>query len=266
MRRRRVGPAVSLIHLFLVSDSVASLLPPLRPLVASVCDSCVKQVAVAASAAQAAPGVAVGAFTAGVAVGFSARSVRAATQLYKTADDVPGAALRSHHAFTAKVVSVADGDTLRVRHLPLGRLFAGGARFNGKLSVETIQLRLIAFDAPETAKFGKPGQKYGGEARVAVEAALKGRRVKVTPYARDQYGRIVGAVTFGWRRRDMSTVMVSRGLGAIYRGAGAQYGRRTLGWWESLERRAQERRMGMWSKGVAKVELPSEFKKRQSSR
>jgi endonuclease YncB( thermonuclease family) len=61
-------------------------------------------------------------------------------------------------------------------------------------------------------------------------------------------------------------VMVSRGLGAIYRGAGAQYGRRTLGWWESLERRAQERRMGMWSKGVAKVELPSEFKKRQSSR
>ena len=96
---------------------------------------------------------------------------------------------------------------------------------------------------------------------------VKGRRVKVRCYARDQYGRVVGSLSYGppLVRRDLSSEMVKAGLGAIYRGSGACYGAHNLAWWERLETKAQEARLGMWVNGVDKAQLPSDFKKASKS-
>ena len=98
--------------------------------------------------------------------------------------------------------------------------------FKGKLSENTILVRIAAVDAPETAKFGKPGMPLGAEATEFVKAKVLERRVRVRCYSRDQYGRIVGAVEYGvwpWRR-DLSTELLKRGLASVYRQAGAVYG------------------------------------------
>ena len=84
---------------------------------------------------------------------------------------------------------------------------------------------------------------------------------------KDQYGRAVGAVTyrgrFGLRRsRDISQELLAEGLAVIYRSGGAQYGQWPLERWERLEAQAQKSKKGIWSKGVANVQLPSEYKKK----
>ena len=94
------------------------------------------------------------------------------------------------------------------------------------------------------------------------------RRVRVRCYSRDQYGRIVGAVEYGvwpWRR-DLSTELLKRGLASVYRQAGAVYGKRPLDAWNAIEEEAQARRRGIWSGGVDKAVLPSEFKAKQKNK
>ena len=87
-------------------------------------------------------------------------------------------------------------------------------------------------------------------------------------YSRDQYGRIVGTVQYGvgpWRR-DLSTELLKRGLASVYRQGGAVYGGRTLEAWGKIEEAAQAKRLGMWSQGVDKAVLPSEFKAKQKKK
>lgn len=67
---------------------------------------------------------------------------------------------------------VIDGDTLEI-------VDAGGIR---------TRVRLRSVDAPER---GKPGFEA---ARDALAAELLGRRVLVTPHARDRYGRLIADV------------------------------------------------------------------------
>lgn len=67
---------------------------------------------------------------------------------------------------------VIDGDTIEI-------VDAGGIR---------TRVRLRDVDAPE---MDEPG---GPEAKAALEAELLGRRVNVTPHARDRYGRLVADV------------------------------------------------------------------------
>jgi len=217
-------------------------------------------VAVASKAVQRSPRLAAGSFAAGVAVGFATSSLRNAMELYLTADDIPGGTLRSHRSLVGRVVAVNDGDTFRLRHLP-SPLSSG--RYEGKLSENTIALRIAAVDAPETAKFGKPGMPLGEEAKEFTRQCLLNRRVKVRCYARDQYGRIVGTVRYGPWRRDLSTQLLRRGLASVYRQAGAVYGERALEKWDALEAAAQKQRLGIWSQGVDKAVLPSEFKAKQ---
>ncbi len=70
------------------------------------------------------------------------------------------------------VFDVIDGDTITVED-PWG--------------VRT-RVRLRDTDAPET---DEPG---GREAKAALEARLQGRRVRLIPYARDRYGRLIATV------------------------------------------------------------------------
>ncbi|KAH8070666.1 NAD+ synthase [Aureococcus anophagefferens] len=102
----------------------------------------------------------------------------------------------------ARYRTVADGDTFRARHTPL-LSFARPRRTTKaeggslKLADETLQIRLYAVDAPETAKFGNAGEKYGAAATDFVADRVRGRRVRLRLLARDQYGRAVAAVRYG---------------------------------------------------------------------
>lgn len=71
-----------------------------------------------------------------------------------------------------RVVGVTDGDTLTVED-------GEGVR---------TRVRLRRIDAPER---GEPGW---AEAKADLEARLLGRRVRVTSYAHDRYGRLVAEV------------------------------------------------------------------------
>ena len=95
---------------------------------------------------------------------YAAAPVMDVFERYHTAADIPNHRFQDRDAFSVVVVKVADGDTLRARHVP-ALDFARGrwrpkSRAEGgklKLSEETLQIRLYAVDAPETAKFGNKG-------------------------------------------------------------------------------------------------------------
>ena len=110
-------------------------------------------------------------FACGVAAGCAVSSNP--FEVYATAADIPNYIIREHKALEGVVVAVTDGDTLRVRHTPL---FLSG-EFTGKLSEETIQVRLLAVDAPEVAKFGSDSQPYAEAAKQFVSDAVLKKRV-----------------------------------------------------------------------------------------
>ena len=253
------------VFLLLSTPTYALRQPPSRPVIGAAASAASKAVTTACQAVQGAPRLAAASFAVGAGVGFAASSVRSATELYLTADDVPGGKLRSGGVIAGRVVSVSDGDTIRVRHTPSP--FSPRA-FEGKLSENTITIRIAAVDTPETAKFGKPGMPLGAEATEFAKANVLERRVRVRCYSRDQYGRIVGTVEYGvgpWKR-DLSTELLKRGLASVYRQGGAVYGKRPLDAWSAIEEDAQAKRLGMWSGGVDKAVLPSEFKAKQKNK
>ena len=92
-------------------------------------------------------------------------------------------------------------------------------------------MRIIAVDTPEVAKFGKSGQPLGEVAKSYVVEQLLSKRVRITPFSRDQYGRIVAQVSYGLND-DVSSSLLRKGLASVYRGGGAVYGYHSKEWWE----------------------------------
>lgn len=80
--------------------------------------------------------------------------------------------------FRAKVLWVADGDTIRVKEV----------RRLGILS-RTVKIRLLGIDAPETE------QPWGRESGRALRDLIGGETVAVRAVAVDRYGRYVAEVT-----------------------------------------------------------------------
>jgi endonuclease YncB( thermonuclease family) len=76
-----------------------------------------------------------------------------------------------------KVVDVSDGDTLRIVHRT--SLFQSASRPK-KLTTDTIQIRLCAIDAPETAKFGQDGQKHAEQSKENLSVRIFEKRARVT--------------------------------------------------------------------------------------
>ena len=196
----------------------------------------------------------------GVGTGlYAAAPVMDVFERYHTAADIPNHRFQDHDAFSVVVVKVADGDTMRVRHVP-ALDFARGrwrpkSRAEGgklKLSEETLQIRLYAVDAPETAKFGNKGMPYGDEATEFVRRRIDGKRVRVTLQSKDQYGRAVAKISYGLFRKDLSEELLANGLATVYRSAGAEYGPgRTEEYWNLIEGRAKTLRKGVWKDGKA---------------
>lgn len=119
----------------------------------------------------------------------------------------------------ATVISVGDGDTIRVR-------------MNGK----PITVRLACIDAPETAQ-----QPYGQQARSYLQQRLPlGSTVTLEQKTTDRYGRLVAEVFNGI---NINLAMVEDGQAFVYRqylsGCDAKE-------YLEAEFRASRRRYGVW--------------------
>lgn len=119
----------------------------------------------------------------------------------------------SAHAFTGKVESVHDGDTI---------------------TVDGVRVRLSGIDAPELAQ---PG---GRASREYLAAMVLGAPVEIIPQDRDKYGRVVAEVRL--EGTDVNAEMVKAGHAWVYR----QYCHTCFGL-RMAETAARWRGIGLWA-------------------
>lgn len=187
-------------------------------------------------------------------------------QQYNTSSDIPQKMFQQHDSIYGSVERITDGDTLRIRHIPLYP-FQKSSNYNGKLSENTIPIRLYAIDAPEIGKYGNPSMPYAEDAKDWLSDKAKGKVVKVKLLRRDQYNRVVGKVTTKRRfipsfisRKDLSLGLARDGLATLYKGGGAEYDDNLLKFEKEIER-ARVKKLGLWRNGSDNVMDPSEYKR-----
>ncbi len=121
---------------------------------------------------------------------------------------------------TGTVLSIGDGDTLRVRE---------GNR--------TLNVRLACIDAPESSQ-----AHFGAQARQQLQAlAPMGSSVELRIKATDRYGRSVAELTRGGR--NLNQALVASGVAFVYWQYIAGCDRQTYG---RLEIEARLKRLGVW--------------------
>jgi endonuclease YncB( thermonuclease family) len=121
---------------------------------------------------------------------------------------------------TATVLSIGDGDTLRVRE---------GNR--------TVNVRLACIDAPETSQ-----APFGAQARQQLQAlAPVGTAVELRIKATDRYGRSVAELSRGGR--NLNQALVASGVVFVYWQYIAGCDRHTYG---RLETEARLKGLGVW--------------------
>eukprot|EP00929_Paragymnodinium_shiwhaense_P051950 TRINITY_DN26065_c0_g1_i2.p1 TRINITY_DN26065_c0_g1~~TRINITY_DN26065_c0_g1_i2.p1 ORF type:complete len:310 (+),score=43.22 TRINITY_DN26065_c0_g1_i2:65-994(+) len=179
----------------------------------------------------------------------------------KTALDISPQDIKANRTLRGLVVSVADGDTIRVRHRPW---FSRLRTLNpvARRAEESVLIRVGAVDAPEMPHSGNLGQPFAVESKKFVEASILRKRVAVKLLDRDQYGRLVAAVTFGrWPfRKCLAEELLKMGLAVLYKQQGAEAGYDgKRGIYAHLEGDAKRLKKGLWSQGKDLV-LPSDYK------
>jgi len=123
------------------------------------------------------------------------------------------------HAWVAKVVSVSDGDTIKV--------------FNAGRGQEKI--RMYGVDAPER------GQQNGDAARTHLVSLISGSVVEIEPVSEDMYGNTVAIV---WNREmNISQEMVRAGYAWVYR---KYCDKPFCEYWFTLESEAKRKKIGLW--------------------
>ncbi|CAN0133083.1 unnamed protein product [Ascophyllum nodosum] len=201
-------------------------------------------------------------FAAGVVFGcYFSGSMTANFRLYRTVPDIPKSMFQERASISGTVISVSDGDSIRVRHRPTIPLPLPGRKMEGKISEETLQVRLYAVDCPEIAHFGNPLQPFGEEAKQFTKDAVQGQVVRLKLLRLDQYKRAICKVEHGtWPfRKDVSEELLERGLGVLYRQGGAEYdGQKEH--LAQIESKAKEKREGLWQH--TKGETPAQYKAR----
>jgi endonuclease YncB( thermonuclease family) len=121
---------------------------------------------------------------------------------------------------TTTVLSIGDGDTLRVRE---------GNR--------TLNVRLACIDAPETSQ-----APFGAQARQQLQAlAPVGSSVELRIKATDRYGRSVAELTRGGR--NLNQALVASGVAFVYWQFIGGCDRQTYG---RLETEARLKGLGVW--------------------
>lgn len=129
------------------------------------------------------------------------------------------------HAFSGKVIHIADGDTITV--------LAEGHR--------QVKIRLYGIDCPEKR------QAFGNRAKQHMGRLVGGQTVEVEDLGTDRYGRTLGIV----RSPDGTNVnrqMIATGMAWVYR----QYCTRPeCGEWMRKEKEARAAGHGLWADPVA---------------
>jgi endonuclease YncB( thermonuclease family) len=122
----------------------------------------------------------------------------------------------------ARVLSIGDGDTLRVSEA--GR---------------TLTLRLACIDAPERAQ-----APYGARSKAAlVRLVPVGSELSVRVQTKDRYGRSV-AELFSSEGRNINLAMVQQGQAFVFHRYLKRCDRKA---YLEAERQAQRQRLGIWS-------------------
>jgi micrococcal nuclease len=157
-----------------------------------------------------------------------------------------------------RVVSVNDGDTFRFYHTPTP-FHSSKPGQDEKISDVALPIRICTIDTPETAKFGKPSQPFGIEAKDFLSKLILDRKVNVQLLMKDQYGRAVAQVQAGrfWKR-NVDEQMLRKGLAEVYLGSGAVYGAKGKDFYLALQEKATRKKLGIWSD--PKRESAAEFK------
>lgn len=139
---------------------------------------------------------------------------------------VAPSATQTAHSYTATVVSVHDGDTVRT-------IDQNGAKH---------RIRLAYIDAPET------DQAHGIASRNALRRLLDGQTVRIDVYGIDRYRRQVARITLNGQ--DINLAQIRNGNAWHYRHYArqnqhpAEYRR-----YESAETQARQNRTGLWANG-----------------
>ena len=123
------------------------------------------------------------------------------------------------HAWMAKVVSVTDGDTIKVYNVEKGQ----------------VKIRLYRIDTPEKA------QPYGKAAGKHLASLIAGAAVEVESVATDRYGRTVGIV---WdSESNINQQMVQAGYAWVYK---RYCDKPFCEYWLTLENEAMTDKLGLW--------------------
>lgn len=180
---------------------------------------------------------------------------------FGTVDDVPKDYFDHQRSIYAYVERVIDGDTIRVRHIPLYRFRWSQPQplQQRGIAQDTLIVRIYGVDTPEVAKQGKKGQPFADTAKEFTADLVLHKMVRITFLRKDQYRRAVAAVTTlgacgGYcaillpvlKAKDVSLELASAGLAELYTGGGAEYFNNR----DVLERRiarAKTQRKGIWS-------------------
>lgn len=199
-------------------------------------------------------------FCLGLTLGKSPSSIGGISlKRFQDANDIPKSFFGSKApTLRCRVTSCSDGDTIRFLHVP--NPFSANKLEKGQTQTEfCLPIRLCSMDTPETAKFGKPGQPFGQEAKEYLQKLIDKKMVNIRLLQKDQYGRAVAEV-YAPNGKGCDELMLKKGLAEVYLGGGAVYGPLGKDGYLKLESQAQKKKLGIWSQG--KRESAAEFKKR----
>jgi len=149
------------------------------------------------------------------------------------------------------------------RHYPLYPL-QQESPYEGKLSENTIQVRLYGIDAPEIKKSGKsyPSMPYAEESKAWTTDKVMGKIVEVKLFQKDQYNRVIGKVTTTTTLPpiDISAGLLHNGYATLYEGKGAEYDGNRDKLVKEIEY-AKKNRLGIFTNGIENAQSPAEYKK-----
>jgi micrococcal nuclease len=153
---------------------------------------------------------------------------------------------------TAKVISVGDGDTIRVEFAATKPASNTNNTDILEISYAPITVRLGCIDAAELKQ-----QPWGTKARDRLKQLLPpGKSVQIREITKDRYGRMVAEVYQG--KQSVNLQLVKEGAAVIYRqyfdGCTA-----TAKQFEQAEGQAKRKKLGFWNQ--AKPVMPWDFRK-----
>ena len=123
------------------------------------------------------------------------------------------------HAWMAKVVSVTDGDTIKVFNADQGQ----------------VKIRLYGIDTPEKAQpYGKAAGKY-------LASLIAGATVEIESVTTDRYGRTVGIISDSGT--NINQEMVQAGYAWVYQ---RYCDKPFCDYWLALENEAKTGKLGLW--------------------